>query len=230
MPGLIVGNIEIGHQPPEGCPDITVLDVQLGQPDARFGRLQPAVHVTLLRQQLLLLRQLGLGVLNRGVERSRFGDRLLILVGADEPAAEERFQAAGMGARISGVRPQPGDFSPRRCDRLLNAADLCLGEDKLAPRALQLSLVWPRVHDKQQIVLLDRLIVNDMELHERTFYVRRDPNHVCTDVGIIGARVSGARPRGHDCRCYAGDDDRQPDQPPENAEGPGCAAVHAHAR
>ena len=121
-------------------------------------------------------------------------------------------------------------FSPRRSDCLLDATDLRLSEDKFAPRALQLSLVRSRVDDKQQIVLLDRLIVNDMELHERTFYVRRDPNHVCTDVGIIGARVSGARPRGHHRRCDAGEDDRQPDQAPQNAEGPRCAAVHPQAR
>jgi hypothetical protein len=105
MPGLITGNIEIGYQPLEGCPNITVLDIQLGQPDARLGRLQPAVDVTLLREQLLLLGQLGLGVLNRGIERPGLGDRFLILVGADESAAEQRFQPAGMGARISGVRP-----------------------------------------------------------------------------------------------------------------------------
>ena len=121
-------------------------------------------------------------------------------------------------------------FSPRRSDCLLDATDLRLSEDKFAPRALQLSLVRSRVDDKQQIVLLDRLIVDDIELNKRAFYVRRDPDHVCSDIGIVGARISGARPRGHDCRCDAGEDDRQPDQPPEHAEGPRSAAVHAQAR
>ena len=59
-------DIEIGHQSFERCPDITILDIQPGQPDARRGRLQSAVDIPLLRQQLLLLRQLRLRVLNRG--------------------------------------------------------------------------------------------------------------------------------------------------------------------
>jgi hypothetical protein len=99
-------------------------------------------------------------------------------------------------------------ISARRRDCLLDAADLCLSEDKFSAGVLQLGLVWARIDDKQQIVLLDRLIVDDIELYERTLYVRRDPNHVCTNVGIVGARVSGARPRGHHRRYYAGEDDR----------------------
>ena len=125
---------------------------------------------------------------------------------------------------------EPGDFRARGRDRLLDAADLGLSDDKLAPRPLQLSLVRSWVDHKQQIVLLDRLIVDDIELYERTLYVRRDPDHVCADIGIVGARVSGARPRGHHRRCNAGDDDRQPDQPPENAQGPRRSAVHVQAR
>jgi len=69
-------------------------------------------------------------VLNRGIERPGLGGRFLILVGADEAAAEQRFQPVGMGARIRGVRPQPGDFRVRGCDRLLDAADLRLSQDK----------------------------------------------------------------------------------------------------
>ena len=49
----------------------------------------------------LILAQAEVG----GIERPGLGDRFLILVGADESAAEQRFQPAGMGARISGVRP-----------------------------------------------------------------------------------------------------------------------------
>ena len=127
------GDIEIGHQSFERCPDITILDIQLGQPDARLGRLQSAVHVPLLRQQLLLLRQLRPRVLNRGFERPGLGDRLLILVGADKAAAEERFQPAGMGARISRVRLQPRYLRAARCDRLLDAADLRLSDDEARP-------------------------------------------------------------------------------------------------
>jgi hypothetical protein len=117
-------DIEIGHQSFERCTDIAVLDIQLSQPDARLGRLQSAVDVPLLRQQLLLLRQLRLRVLNRGFERPGLADRLLILVGADKTATEERFQSAGMGASIRRVRLQPGYFRAPRCDRLLDAADL----------------------------------------------------------------------------------------------------------
>ena len=95
---------------------------------------------------------------------------------------------------------------------------------------MQLSLVRSRVDNKQQIVFLDRLVVDDIELYERTLYVRRDSNHVCADIGIVGARISGARPRRHHCRYYTGEDDREPDQTPENAEGPGCPAVHLQAR
>src|SRR5215467_4151428 len=148
-----------------------------------FGRLQSSIDVALLRQQLLLLGQLGLGVINRGVERSRFGDRFLILVGADEPAADERFQPAGMCTSISHVRPQPGDLRASGRDRLLDAANLCLSQNKFAPCALQFSLVRPRVDNKQQIALLDRLIVDDIELYKRALYVWRDPDDVGTDVG-----------------------------------------------
>jgi len=104
--------------------------------------------VPLLRQQLLLLRQLRLRVLNRGFERPGLGDGLLILVGADETAAEERFQPAGMCARIRHVRLQPGDFRAPCRDCLLDAADLRLSNNKLALRALQLGLVGSRVDDK----------------------------------------------------------------------------------
>ena len=169
-------------------------------------------------------------MLNPGFERPGLGDGLLILVGTDKAAAEEWFQPAGMGASIRRVRLQPGYFRAPRCDRLLDAADLRLSDDKLALRALQLSLVWSRVDHKQQVVLLDRLIVDDIEPHQRSLHVRRDPDHVCADIGIVGARVSGARPRGHHRRCNAGDDDRQPDQPPENAQGQRRSAAHVQAR
>ena len=107
---------------------------------------------------------------------------------------------------------------------------LGLSDDELALRALQLSLVGPRVDHKQQVVRLDRLIVDDIELYERPLHMRRDPDHVCADIGIVGARVSGARPRGHHRRCNAGDDDRQPDQPSEYAEKQRRRSVHAQAR
>ena len=61
-------DVEICHQSFERRPDIAIFDIQLGQPDARLGCLQSAIHVPLLRQQLLLLRQLRLRLLNRGFE------------------------------------------------------------------------------------------------------------------------------------------------------------------
>jgi hypothetical protein len=67
------------------------------------------------------------------------------------------------GQKLPGRGGRAPDFSPRRCDRLFDAADLCLSEDQFASGALQLRLVWPRVDDEQQIVLLYWLIVDDIE-------------------------------------------------------------------
>lgn len=127
-------------------------------------------------------------------------------------------------------RLQPVDFRARDRDRLPDAADLGLSDDKLALRALELSLVGSRVDHKQQVVLLDRLIVDDIELDERPLDVRCNPDHVCADISIVGPGVCAVRPRGHHRRCNASDDNHQPDQPPENALGQRRLAIHLQAR
>jgi hypothetical protein len=48
-------------------------------------------------------------------------------------------------------------------------------------------------------------------LCERTSYVRRYPDHVCTDIGTVGAWAYGARARGHHRRSDPDYNDRKPD-------------------
>jgi hypothetical protein len=58
-----------------------------------------------------------------------------------------------------------------------------------APCPIEPGLVRARIDHEEQVALLDRLVVHDLERDEWARDVRRDADHVGAHGGVVGARV-----------------------------------------
>ena len=164
-----------------------------------------------LRARLELL----LGAAQRRRSAALAGARLCDLVLGDEVALQERLESAQVVVGVVGLGAALADDLARGGDRVALRLDLALDLLELGLGLLQPRGVGPHVDDEQELALTHRLVVDDVELGERTGDVRRDADDVGADRGVVGERAASAEDDGAADGHDGGDDDRDGDDPAE---------------
>ena len=131
-----------------------------------------------------------------------------------------------LGGGLIGLAAR--DLRSRGRDRAALRLDLPRRQPQLGPRPIEPGLVRARVDHEEQIALLDRLVVDDMELDERAGDVRRDADHVGAHAGVVRARVDiGETPYPEPGR-HRAEDDQGPEHAAHRASPSGARVQFAH--
>src|SRR5262249_25920412 len=104
----------------------------------------------------------------------------------------------------------------RRGARAVWGLYLALCYRQVGPGTLERTLVGAGIDDEEEIARLERLIVDNGQLHDRPAHVWRDAHDIGAHVGVVGAwraPVELEDPQGDQHRR---DDDRRPDRPAEH--------------